>query len=124
MPYKIAVGSNDNKLVNQHFGTSEGFVIYNIDDDGEYKYSEYRKTIPLCGTGEGHDIKMENSVNALTDCRIVLINQIGPCAVTKLNAAGVQFLTVSGEIDKILPRLITYLKKHNKEYLKSEGFQN
>jgi len=66
---------------------------------------------------------MENSVNALTDCRIVLINQIGPCAVTKLNAAGVQFLTVSGEIDKILPRLITYLKKHNKEYLKSEGFQ-
>ena len=108
MPYKIAVGSNDNKLVNQHFGTSEGFVIYNIDDDGEYKYSEYRKTIPSCGTGEGHDIKMENSVNALT----------------KLNAAGVQFLTVSGEIDKILPRLITYLKKHNKEYLKSEGFQN
>ena len=124
MSYKIAIGSNDNKSINQHFGTSEGFVIYVINDNESYKYSEYRKTIPSCGAAEGHDNKMENSVNALTDCRIVLINQIGPCAVTKLNAAGVQFLTVSGEIDKILPRLITYLKKHNKEYLKSEGFQN
>jgi len=47
MSYKIAVGSNDNKSVNQHFGTSEGFGIYIVDDDGGYKYSEYRKTVPL-----------------------------------------------------------------------------
>jgi predicted Fe-Mo cluster-binding NifX family protein len=116
MSYKIAIGSNDNKSVNQHFGTCEGFGIYIVDDNGGYKYSEYRKTAASCGTGEGHDEKMQNSVNTLADCRIVLINQAGPCAVMKLNAAGIQFLAVSGNIDQILPRLIVYLKKQNKQF--------
>jgi predicted Fe-Mo cluster-binding NifX family protein len=111
MPYKIAVGSNDNKFVNQHFGTSEGFAIYIVDDNEKYTYSEYRKTVPSCGAKEEHDAKMLNSVNALTDCRIVLINQVGPCAMAKLNAEGIQFLTVTGEIEQIFPKLISYLKK-------------
>ena len=122
MPYKIAVGSGDRKSVDQHFGMSEGFVIYDVDDRGGYHFSEYRKTSPACGVGERHDSAMQNSVAALSDCRIVLVSQIGPCAERELSASGVQFMTVSGNIDQVLPKLIAFLKRQKYE-IKNKGNQ-
>ena len=46
MAYKVAVTSSDGKFINQHFGRAQQFLIFEIDDEGDYKFLELRKNDP------------------------------------------------------------------------------
>ena len=43
MSFKVAVASSDGKYVNQHFGMAQQFLIFEIDDEGNYKFLEPQK---------------------------------------------------------------------------------
>lgn len=77
MPIKVAVASSDGKIVNQHFGKAQKFLIFEINNNSEYEFIELRQTVPRCG--EDPDIKY-GTINLISDCDILLVSQIGPGA--------------------------------------------
>lgn len=46
MSFKVAIASNDGKRINEHFGKTLSFLIYEIKEDGSYKFLESRKNTP------------------------------------------------------------------------------
>ncbi len=114
MSFKVAVASSDGKYVNQHFGVVQQFLIFEIDDEGEYKFLELRKNIPACEVGGHTDEAMARSVELISDCDAVLASQIGPGAVNALAARGIEAYVAPTFIDQALKEL-ALLKKEGKD---------
>lgn len=106
MSYKIAVASSDGKVVNQHFGHSRRFIIFKADDEGKWSFIEDRITIPACSTGEHNELSMQSVVKLLSDCRTVIVSQIGLGAVQALKNEGINAFTLPDYIDKALQEVI------------------
>lgn len=114
MSYRVAVASSDGKVVNQHFGRSRQFLIFDVTDKGEINFIEVRENKPPCGAGEHNENAMENTVNLLSDCSKVLVSQIGLGAEQALNVKGIRAYTVSDYIDNALKKLTDYEMKQKK----------
>lgn len=72
MSFRVAVASSDGKFVNQHFGMAQQFLIFEIDDQCEYKFLELRKNIPACDV-EGHTKDaMTWCVELISNCEAVI----------------------------------------------------
>lgn len=106
MALKIAVASSDGKMVNQHFGRAQQFLIFTINPDGSFKCCEIRHNVPPCNGREHGDDQMARAVAMLGDCRAVLASQIGRGARELLLSRGIQPLVLPGFIDATLTRLI------------------
>ncbi|ADY57073.1 Dinitrogenase iron-molybdenum cofactor biosynthesis protein [Syntrophobotulus glycolicus DSM 8271] len=106
MGYKVAAASSDGKFINDHFGRSRQFYIFEVDDKDEYHFLELRQNTPACNSGEHGENTMEKSVNLLADCRYVLVSRIGRSAEQLLEAKGVKALTIPDFIEDALPKLI------------------
>lgn len=87
--YKIAVASSDGKVVNQHFGHSRQFIVFEVYDSGEWSFNEIRITNPICINGEHKTSSMQEVVALLSDCKVVIVSQIGDVAKFALKAAGI-----------------------------------
>ncbi len=111
MSFKVAVASSDGKYVNQHFGVTQQFLIFEIDDEGNYKFLELRKNVPACEVGGHTDEAMIISVELISDCEAVLASQIGPGAVNALAARGIEAYVAPTFIDQALKHL--YLEYQN-----------
>jgi predicted Fe-Mo cluster-binding NifX family protein len=108
---KVAVASSDGKVVNQHFGMASQFLIFELEDDGAFKFLELRKNEPACSV-EGHsDISMENSIDLISDCDVVLASQIGPGAVDILLANNIEPYIAPTFIDEALSELSNIIEK-------------
>lgn len=109
---KVAVASQDGSVVHQHFGRATQFLIYEIEETN-CRLIEIRKNRPPCGAasedGEVSHIEdpMQRSVELLSDCRAVVVAQIGPGAVEKLSNRGIHAFVIPDFIDSALRRLIT-----------------
>jgi nitrogen fixation protein NifX len=115
MSYKVAVASSDGKFINQHFGWAQQFMIFEIDDEGEYKFLELRENTPACDV-EGHtEDAMTRSVKLISDCDAVLASQIGPAAVDVLVDNGIEPYMAPTFIDEALKELASMKKGVNKE---------
>jgi len=89
MSIKVAVASGDGKYINQHFGMASQFLIFELNDEGIYKFLELRENKPACSV-EGHcELSMEESVRLISDCNVVLASQIGPGAIDILLENGI-----------------------------------
>ncbi len=108
MAYKIAVASSDGKFINEHFGRSKQFLIFEVEDTGEYRFLELRKNIPPCNSGEHGEDQMDKTILSLADCRIVLVSRIGPGAERKLQAKGIRSYSVPDFIEDALTKVIKY----------------
>lgn len=104
MPFKVAVASTDGKVINQHFGRSQEFLIFALNG-GNFEFIEIRKNTPPCGSGENHENQMSKTVEALADCKVVLVSQIGPAAVQALNSKGIKVFVLPNYIDEALKTL-------------------
>jgi nitrogen fixation protein NifX len=108
---KVAVASQNESLVHQHFGRATQFLIYEIEGT-EWRLIETRKNQPPCGsTSEDGEVShaedpMQRAVKLLGDCRAVVVAQIGPGAVEKLSNRGIHAFVIPGFIDSALRRLI------------------
>lgn len=111
MLYKIAVASSDGKVVNQHFGHSRQFLIFQADDTGRWEFLQMRLTEPACSMGEHRESSMEKVVRLLSDCNAVIVSQIGFGALLFLKSAQIQAFTVSDSIDSALEQVIYSLSE-------------
>jgi len=107
MAYKVAVASTDGKVVNEHFGRAERFLIFEVED-GRLSFSELREAGPPCMEGEHSDTGLADAAGSLADCRAVLVSRIGAAAARALESAGIEALEIHGFIDEVLEKLIQY----------------
>jgi len=106
MSIKVAVASSDGKYINQHFGMASQFLIFELEDDGTYKFLELRENKPACSV-EGHtQLSMEESVELISDCQVVLASQIGPAAIDILISYGIEPYIAPTFIDEALKQLV------------------
>jgi predicted Fe-Mo cluster-binding NifX family protein len=107
---KIAVASQNQVMVHQHFGHATQFLIYEVSEDG-CQLTEIRPNTPACGTASpeedsGHsEDYMQHSVDLVSDCQAVVVARIGPAAVEKLSYKGVRAVVIPDFIDSALQRL-------------------
>lgn len=111
---KVAFASTDEITVNEHFGRSGKFFVYEINEEG-HKFLEIRVF------SEGRDSKIEESrdnkevhndlvwdkVKALSDCKIIYMTEIGPPSAARLSQKGMMPLKVreGTKIEECLEKL-------------------
>ncbi|WP_339075258.1 NifB/NifX family molybdenum-iron cluster-binding protein [Teredinibacter turnerae] len=88
---KIAFATDDGEFVNQHFGSSRSFVIYNITPDGSHIES-----IAEFGGIEDNQVddKLIAKLEFLQDCIAVYCRACGASAIRQLLESQVQPLKV------------------------------
>jgi len=77
---KIGFASDNETDINQHFGSTKSFTIYNIDKFG-YRFLEL---VTIGEYGDDSDDKIDERINALKDCSIIYCTQIGGTAAARL----------------------------------------
>lgn len=106
MAFRVAVASSDGKFVNKHFGRSEQFLIFDINEaGGSYSFVELRQVAAPCTNQQHDDDRLVAAVNSLADCKAVLVSRVGPTALAMLAAQGVTALEAPAFIDQALVKL-------------------
>jgi len=114
MAYKVAISSTDGKVVNQHFGHTEKFLIIQVDEKKQYRFIEDRSVEAPCNAGGHDESALEKAVMAVADCRYVLCAQIGGGAERVLEIQGIQAIAVRDFIENAMQKLIAYDVKQYK----------
>ena len=111
MSLRVAVASNDGKVINQHFGHAQEFLIFDLNDDGTFEFVETRENIPTCNGGDHSISALDSTLDIIKDTKIVLVSQIGPGASQYLISNGIQPFMMPTYIDEALEKLAVNLKK-------------
>lgn len=98
---KVAVASTDGVTINEHFGSAQEFLVYEVFDGGDFKFSE-RRAAPEGQSGHGNHGTAHLSASALEGVEAVLVSQIGPNATRILKGKGIKVYTLSMPIEKAL----------------------
>ncbi len=93
-PY-VAVATLEGVLVNQHLGEAERFQVWKRDDDGSFSLVEERPAPPP-GGGE---LRWRNITRILSDCRAILVNDLGATPHKILTENGVKPVLMAGFIE-------------------------
>ncbi|MGL1959291.1 MAG: NifB/NifX family molybdenum-iron cluster-binding protein [Colwellia sp.] len=117
---KIAFATSDREHVDQHFGSSLGFVIYGLSAKNwqlleviEYSESELNKR-------QGHDNnKLKSRVAMLEGCVAIYCNAIGLMAIRQLLSVGVQPVQVKAgqKINSLVNDLKDELENNSRNWL-------
>ncbi|MBY9081713.1 hypothetical protein KIH86_04965 [Paenibacillus sp. HN-1] len=111
MAYKLAVGSSDGEVVDQHFGRSERFYIYEVEDAGTWSLLEIRDNATTRDEGEHNGGELARTIDLLRDCSQVLVMQIGPGAQQTLKSKGITVYSSRGTVEDALGKLIAFENK-------------
>ncbi len=101
----VAVASTDNIVINQHFGHTDRFYIYEVDESGGNCLIEERRVQPPCSFGEHDEFMMEKAIEAIHDCRCVVCSRIGVGALVILHAKGIKGYERKDYIKEVLAKL-------------------
>lgn len=105
MAVRAAVASTDGKVINQHFGKADSFLIFELRD-GDFQYVEERKVTPCCHLGEHEENAFENTAKALTDCSAIIISRIGQGAADFMESLGFAIYESPFPINAVLKKLV------------------
>lgn len=101
---RIAFASDDHQRVNQHFGSAQGFVLYQVSADRSTRvgYGEFPPEAM-----DGNENKLAAKVDFLDGCAAVFVLAVGGSAIKQLLARGIQPIRVTGSdrIDDLLADL-------------------
>lgn len=112
MKYRVAIGTNDNKNITEHFGQCKKFYIIDIDQlSDEVSFVEERETDFPTQCGQHHNEIIGAKIAALKDCQIVLVNQIGGQSVKLLQHNGIIPLESQDSIENALVSIKRFYKK-------------
>lgn len=141
MAVRIAVGSSDGIVINQHFGSGDKFYIFELLEDGSSKIVEIRENIQEdsadeaesfneiehsschgggggcgsgCGSGSHNEPGLLSKITLLSDCDAVLVKQIGRSAEKLLLKNGISAFDASDSIEKAFSKLFRYYKRTKK----------
>lgn len=94
---KIAVATMDGKLVSNHFGRSQGFVVFEAKgtslDNREYRTNNHTPHAQGLCHGEGHEHGHHSHagiLDLLHDCDVVLCGGMGTGALQALHQNGIK----------------------------------
>lgn len=107
----VAVATKGSGLVNQHFGHAKEFQIYEVDGN-EARFVSHRKIDHFCQGGYGEDATLDKIIEAIADCKAVLVSKIGECPKTKLQEVGIQTVESYDVIEKVA---LEFYQQWNKE---------
>ncbi|MBW4475804.1 MAG: nitrogenase cofactor biosynthesis protein NifB [Tolypothrix brevis GSE-NOS-MK-07-07A] len=107
----VAVATKGSGLVNQHFGHAKEFQIYEVDGN-EARFVSHRKIDHFCQGGYGEDATLDKIIEAIADCKAVLVSKIGECPKTKLQEVGIQTVESYDIIEKVA---LEFYQQWNKE---------
>ncbi|MEW5769490.1 MAG: NifB/NifX family molybdenum-iron cluster-binding protein [Pseudomonadota bacterium] len=93
MSVKIAFASSDRRLVDQHFGAAEAFVLYELAED-DARLIEAVEFHDSDTAMDGHEGKLASKIALLDGCAAVYCNAVGGSAIKQLIAAGIQPMKV------------------------------
>jgi nitrogen fixation protein NifX len=107
MSVRVAVASKDGKVIHQHFGRAEQFLVFELDGT-VVRFMETRSNQAACGLpGEGHDPeRLHRTIRLVADCQAVLARDIGPGAAELLIAQGTRPFVVFDYIGAALKALV------------------
>jgi len=112
MKYRIAIGSRDRIRVTEHFGQCSRFYIIEIDQEDDRVISvEERETGSNTQCGNHQAVLIREKIEALMDCRIILVKQLGGQSEKLLNHYGIISLQYNGLIEDALKKIIKFYKK-------------
>jgi nitrogen fixation protein NifX len=117
---KVAFATTDGNTINEHFGRSGTFAIYDLSKDG-HRFVEMRKFAEgedkaVTGTrdmGEIHEDRVQSKVDRLADCKIIYLTEIGGPSAARLVRKGIMPLKVkeSTPIEDALQQLLESIRK-------------
>ncbi|BCB95330.1 nitrogen fixation protein NifX [Dissulfurispira thermophila] len=124
---KVAFATTDGVNVDEHFGRSGMFAIYEVTRDG-YRFVEMRKFADgrdvmiedTKGMSEVHEDRVQRKVDNLCDCKIIYLTEIGGPSAARLVRKGIMPVKVKEivSIEESLQRLLETIKKSPPPWLK------
>ena len=112
MKYRLAIGTRDGINITEHFGQCGRFHILEVDQEKEeVTLVEERETSFQAACGGHQEERIREKVNALKDCQIVLVRQIGGQSEKLLNHNGIIALQYQGTIEEALQKVKKFYKK-------------
>jgi predicted Fe-Mo cluster-binding NifX family protein len=123
---KVAVASDDGRVICQHFGRTKGFAVFEIEDN-VVKSKEYVPntfTAHASGNngggngnhthqhGPGHVHSHDSILNALQDCKAVISCGMGQRLVVDLQHAGIEPIRTNvSDVDQAIELYIQQVLK-------------
>lgn len=111
--FKVAVTSTSGKLVDQHFGQTTDFMIFEINGE-DYKFLETRSTKKYCNGGNelnNQSNGKKEAIETISDCDAVLSMKIGLGAQKKLGEFGIECIEYCYTVERGLKYLQTMRKQ-------------
>ena len=117
--YKVAVASSDGETVDSHFGHTENFLVFEVDEEsGKFEQIESRNVTAGCKGGEcGNDTEnekaspLEQVAESLKDTDYVLAARIGPHAQRLLALHDVTSFGIVISIEEGIKKINDFRKK-------------
>ncbi|MDD3764701.1 MAG: nitrogenase cofactor biosynthesis protein NifB [Nevskiales bacterium] len=85
----VAVATQGQGRVNQHFGHATEFQIFEVSAAAAV-FVGHRRVDLYCQGGYGEDEQLPSIVDAINDCHAVLVAKIGACPREELERAGIE----------------------------------
>jgi predicted Fe-Mo cluster-binding NifX family protein len=91
----IAVALQPGTHETGHFGHAHRFRIYR-----DRRFLEQRDTSPFCGRGNPVVSTIDEVLDSIRDCSVVVVSAIGPCGREALEEAGIAVRLFTGGADE------------------------
>lgn len=99
----VAIASTDGETVNEHFGRTDRFLIYDISGD-KHSLLEVRKVTPLSNRDKKHTFnaqRMSNVLESVKECKLVYCTKIGDRPRQELEKIGITTVVGKQAINEI-----------------------
>jgi nitrogen fixation protein NifX len=115
---KVGFCTNSMTDVDEHFGRAESVAVYNVDDNGS-EFAELRSFRPI-DMDDAHKVDIPTKVEALADCAILYLMDIGGPAAAVVVRNKIHPVKVDKEtpIQEILDNLVAKLKNSPPPWLR------
>ena len=109
-PILVAVATQGEGVVNQHFGHAREFQVYEVTA-GEAKFIGHRRVDLYCEGGFGEEDSLTRITEALSDCVAVMVAKVGGCPKKTLEEAGIAAVDAYA-YQSIKPSLLKYFGEY------------
>lgn len=113
---RVAFTSSNGELIDQHFGMSDSFQVWEIGPEEAF----FLETVTVGAHGKDEDDKIAARAQILSDCAIVYTMQIGGPAAAKLVAQKIHPMKTSAVVPvaEIVGKLQEVLKSNPPPWLR------